>query len=202
MATDLAGNESAAGSLAVPYGEPPSLTVDDASAPEGEALEFTVVLDHETAAGFEVTVSLVDATARAPHDYDATAHTLTFAGTAGESHTFTVSTTEDRRAERTKFFDVRLSATDPAVDATDTAVGRIRDDDHQELDIEDATATEGDGLGFTVTLVNGSVPEAFTVTVGYEDGSATGGVRLHRHRARAHLRGHRRGGARLHGGHH
>ncbi|MDE0194065.1 MAG: Ig-like domain-containing protein, partial [bacterium] len=176
VATDAAGNDSvAAQSLVVPYGAPPSLTVEDAEALEGEAVAFTVTLDHAAANGFEVTVTLSDGTARAPADYDATSHTLTFAGTANESHTFTVPTTEDRRAERTKTFDVSLSTDDGSVDASDTAVGRIKDDDHQELVIEDVTAEEGEDLSFTVTLINGSVPAAFTVTIGYQDVTATGG---------------------------
>ena len=44
------------------------------------------------------------------------------------------------------------------------------------LTVEDAGAAEGQPLAFTVTLVDGAVPEAFTVTIGYEDGTATAGT--------------------------
>ena len=44
------------------------------------------------------------------------------------------------------------------------------------LTVEDAGAAEGQPLAFTVTLVDGVVPEAFTVTIGYEDGTATAGT--------------------------
>ena len=87
-ATDLAGNPSAAASgLTVPYGEPPSLTVEDAEALEGDALTFTVTLDHATASGFEVTVTLSDGTARAPDDYDASSHTPQLRGHREPSRT-------------------------------------------------------------------------------------------------------------------
>ena len=119
-----------------------ALTIADADADEGNALAFTVRLDNAVPGGFTVTPTFTDGatvpggdlsalTARQGSDYRASQVTLDFAGTAGETVTFTVPTIEDGTAEYPELFTVGLavSGTTHSVTATDTATGIIRDDD-------------------------------------------------------------------------
>jgi hypothetical protein len=121
-----------------------------------------------------VDVSFTDVTAAGGSDYDDTAQVLNFAGAAGETQTFTVSTTDDALLEGTETYTVNLSASDPNVDAADIGTGTILDNDTPAVTIDDVTALEGDGLQFTVTL-DTAVAGAFTVDVSFTDVTATGG---------------------------
>ena len=140
-------NSPAAGPYTPPTEDPEpevsaTLTIDDASADEGDALSFTVTLDNAVPGGFAVTPTFTDGvtvpgedyshlTATQGSDYRASAPTLDFAGTAGEAVTFTVPTIEDQKTEYPKVFTVGLSVsgTSHRVTATDTATGIIYDDD-------------------------------------------------------------------------
>ena len=140
-------NSPAAG----PYTPPPDdpapevsaiLTIADASADEGDALSFTLTLDEAVPGGLAVVPAFTDGvtvpgedyshlTAHQGTDYRAETLTLDFAGTAGETVTFTVPTIEDQEAEYPEVFTVGLSVsgTSHRVTATDTATGIIYDDD-------------------------------------------------------------------------
>ena len=153
--------------IAVTAPTPAVVTVADASADEGDLLTFTVTLDKEVQGGLTVTPSFTDGTATKVTDYTENTAPLTFAGTAGETETFTVATTEDNDDETNETFTVSLTVagTSATITATDTATGTITDDDDDRpiVTIADTIATEGEDLTFTLTL-DKAVPESFSVT--------------------------------------
>ena len=76
---------------------------------------------------------------------------------AGETQSFTVSTSEDTDKEHGRDVHRRPDAcpeTTATVTATDTATGTITDDDGAlaAVTVADASADEGDSITFTVTL--------------------------------------------------
>ena len=160
-------------------GRPPAVTIGDASADEGDDITFTATLDKPVAGGFTVTPSFTDGTATEGTDYTANTAAISFAGTAGETQTFTVATTEDSDVEDDETFTVGLSVsgTSASVTATSTATGTIRNDDETPavVTIADASAEEGDDITFTVT-VDRAVAGGFTVTPSFTDGTATEGT--------------------------
>ena len=163
-----------------------TVTIADASADEGDALSFTVTLDNAVPDGLTVTPSFTDGTATNGTDYTANTNALNFTGTAGETQTFTVSTTEDTDVEDNETFTVGLTAsgTTHSITASDTATGTINNDDSAPVStpvisatvtIDDAKATEGKSIAFTVTLDN-AVPGGLKVTPSFTDGTATKGT--------------------------
>ena len=130
--------------------DPPTLSVADVSAEEGDGLTFTVRLS--AVSGRDVTVDWEAATLDAEGDdaedgtdYTAGSGTLTFAPAAvavfdefgsfvshtlgEERKTFTVATTEDADEEENETFTVSLSNASNASIAEATAKGTIRNDD-------------------------------------------------------------------------
>ncbi len=154
-----------------------AVTIGDASANEGDSITFTVTLDKAVGGGLKVTPSFTDATATEGTDYTENTGVLTFAGTAGETQSFTVATTEDTVVEANETFTVGLavSGTTATVTATDTATGTVTDDDSAAVTIGDASANEGDAITFTVTL-DKAVSGGLTVTPSFTDGTATKGT--------------------------
>ena len=125
-----------------------------------------------------MTPGFTDGTAIDGTDYTANTAALTFAGTAGESQTFTVATSDDTGDEPDETFTVSLtvSGTTATVTATDTATGTILDDDSPAvLTVGDASASEGDPLIFEMML-DRAVAGGLTVTLSYTDGTATKGT--------------------------
>ena len=131
-----------------------AVTVDDQSAEEGGDLTFTVTLDKAVQGGLTVTPSFTDVTTDKSADYTENTTALTFTGTAGETKTFTVSTTEDAVLEAGETFTVGLtvSGTTLTVTATDTGTGTITNDDSAAVTVNDRSAEEGESATFTVTL--------------------------------------------------
>ena len=166
-------------------GTAPAVTVADASAAEGDSITFTVTLDEEVSGGLTVTPSFTDGTATKGTDYAENTAAITFTGTAGESKSFTVATTEDTDEESDETFTVGLtvSGTSETVTATDTATGTITDDDGEAeggatapaVTVADASAAEGDSITFAVTL-DEEVSGGLTVTPSFTDGTATKGT--------------------------
>ncbi len=158
---------------------PAVVTIADAAADEGDDITFTVTLDKAVASGFTVTPSFTDGTATEGTDYTENTAGISFAGTKGETQTFTVATTEDSEEESDETFRVslRVSGTSASVTATSRATGTIRDDDETPavVAIADAAADEGDDITFTVTL-DKAVASGFTVTPSFTDGTATEGT--------------------------
>ena len=129
--------------------------------------------------GLTVTPSFTDVTATEGTDYTANTSALTFTGTAGETKTFTVATTEDTDAELNETFTVGLAVSETTVEVTasDTATGTITNDDGAPpaVTIEDVSAAEGDSITFTVTL-DKAVSGSFSVTPSFTNGTATEGA--------------------------
>ena len=151
------------------------VTVNHANASEGDGITFTVTLGEAVQGGLTVTPSFTDVTAVEGTDYDKNTEALSFTGTKGETKTFTVSTTEDTTLEGAETFTVGLSASNSSVTSTDTGTGTINDDDSAEVTIDDASATEGDDITFTVTLSE-AVQGGLKVTPSFEDVSAVEGT--------------------------
>ena len=149
-----------------------TVTINDASAAEGESMTFTVTLDKAVQGGLTVTPSFTDGTTIEGTDYDENTTALSFTGTAGETKTFTVATTEDAVLEANETFTVGLSVSNApsGVTATDTGTGTINNDDSATVTINDSSATEGSGIEFTVTL-NKAVQGGLTVTPSYTNGT-------------------------------
>ena len=151
-----------------------TVTIDDASANEGDSMTFTVTLDNVVQGGLKVTPSYTNGTA-ASTDYDENTTALTFTGTANETKTFTVSTTEDAVLEADETFTVGLSTSNSSVTFTGTGTGTVNDDDLSGVIIDDAGANEGDDITFTVTLEN-AVQGGLTVTPSFTDVTAVEGT--------------------------
>ena len=151
-----------------------TVTVNDASADEGNGVTFTVTLDTAVQGGLKVTPGFTDGTAVEGTDYDENTTALSFTGTQGETETFTVSTTEDAVLEADETFTVGLSVTDApsGVTSTDTGTGTINNDDGAGVIIADADANEGESITFTVTLTE-AVQGGLTVTPGFTNGTAS-----------------------------
>src|SRR5207248_3326573 len=105
---------------------------DDVTVVEGVGMVFTVTLNNAVQGGTTVAVTLSDVTATggaaplvSPEDYDNVVANLVFAGTAGETHQFTVATLDDAVLEPTETFTVSLNALNPLVTDSDTGTGTI-----------------------------------------------------------------------------
>ncbi len=142
-----------------------TLTVDDVTVMEnvaGGLATFKVTLSNGVQNGFKVDYKTVNGTAIAGKDFTDTTGTLTFAGMPGESQMFTVAITNENLVELDEMFTVQLFnivPTDAGVSAakiaTDTATGKILNDDSAEFKIAKmATAAEGSPVMFLVTLTN------------------------------------------------
>ncbi len=111
---------------------PRALTVADVTTDEDNNLVFTVVLNKSTASAFTVKVSTLAGSATGGGvDYtNLDGHTLSFAGTKGETVTFTVAVNPDKLIENNENLTVALSAISIAdVNISDTAIGTITDND-------------------------------------------------------------------------
>ena len=100
----------------------PQLSIGDAAAVEGDAVEFTVTLTGTTNQDVTVDFQTADGTARAGSDYDQRSGTLTF--TPGDrTRTISVPTIEDDIREEDETFLVTLTNPGGATLADDTATG-------------------------------------------------------------------------------
>ena len=105
---------------------PPALSVSDARAVEGGAVEFTVTLSAASDAAVTVDYATSDGTAAAGADYTATSGTLTFA--AGETaKTVRVATAADAADEDAETFALMLTSPSGATLADASATGTIVD---------------------------------------------------------------------------
>ena len=172
-----------------------TVSISDGSAAEGDGINFTVTLSAAVQDGLTVTPGYTDGTAVEGTDYDANTTPIPFTGTANETKTFKVSTTDDEVLEGNETFTVSLTVSGAPVGVTAPGsgsnsvsakrvawassqsgvggVGMINNDDSSEVTIDDASAEEGNAMTFTVTLSE-AVQGGLTVTPGYTNGTAAG----------------------------
>ena len=160
---------------------PPSLSISDASAIEGEDLTFDVSLD--TASGLEVnvqyrTVQQSGTNAADPvDDYEPVTDWSPIAFAPGAtSMPIMVRTVSDGDSEDETFLVELRAPPDPstplnAVIVDSVAVGTILSSNKPRMSIADADADEGDTMQFVVTL---SEPAPGPVTVSYATAELTG----------------------------
>ena len=128
------GKTSAARVAAFHVQGPPSVSIGESSATEGDVgtttMSFPVTLSAASAQPVSVTYATADGTATAPSDYANTSGTLTF--DPGErSKTISVAVVADTAIEQDESFSVAISGALGATIAVGTASGRITNDDTQ-----------------------------------------------------------------------
>ena len=156
---------------------PPSLSVVDASAEEGEAVAFTVTLTlpNDMARNEDVTVMYATSSGTATEgtDYTAKSGTLNFAADAEADDqmqimkTVSVATTDDEISEGAETFTLTLSSVSANAEiGTGTATGTINASDGTPMvSVADASADEGEEVKFEVRLSKASTSD---VIVEYE----------------------------------
>jgi hypothetical protein len=150
------------------------ISISNASAHEGGNIQFVLTLDHAVANSFTVGVSFQQGIAQGNgKDFASVIQTIKFAGTANESQTVTVVTTDDDIAEGDENFSVALFTTALGLDVSSTATGTIIDNDVAQITIDDARVSEGEEINFELTL-DKNVKRGFTVAVNLSDGTAVG----------------------------
>ncbi len=155
-----------------------SVTIADISGNEEDGvITITATVDNAVQGGFTVDVSTIDGTAlTADSDYTAvTSQTLTFAGNAGETQTFTISPTADTKLETDETLTVsqsNLAGTTLGVVITDGATVTITNDDTATVTIEDITVNEADGTTTLITTLDNPVQDGFVLHATTVDGTA------------------------------
>lgn len=143
--------------FAVGAGPPPSLSINDVVAPEGNSgttpFSFKVTLSHATTKAVSVKYATSDDTATAPSDYIAASGTLTF--NPGETtKAIVVQVVGDTVVEADESFFVTLSDAVNATIANDTGSGGITNDDTAapvSAGSYQGATQEGNYVYFTVT---------------------------------------------------
>ena len=153
---------------------PPTVSVANAAALEGNDIDFRVTLS--VASAKTVTVNYATSfetgnTAKANDLSGTTSGTLTFSP-GDTSMTASIGTNEDSTDEENETFTVTLSGASNATIADATGTGTITNDDNPPtVSVANAAALEGNDIDFRVTL---SVASAKTVTVNYATSFGTG----------------------------
>ena len=152
---------------------PPTLSIADATAVEGETARFAVRLSRASEQTVTVSYRTAGGTAAAGRDFDATSGTLTF-GPRTTQQVIAVPTREDKLDEPNETFLVTLSNPIGATLEDGSATGTIIEYDESvplpKLSIADTTAVEGETAHFTVRL---SPASEQTVTVSYRTAGGT-----------------------------
>ena len=151
----------------------PTAGIDDASASEGDEVGFTITLSNPSVSQIDIDYTTTGGTATEGTDYPDATSTVSFA--PGETtKPVSVPTTEDTTDEPDEGFAVTISLASGETDATiadATGAGTITDDDATPAAaIDDASASEGDAVGFTITLSNPSVNQ---IDIDYTTSSGT-----------------------------
>jgi len=147
----------------------PTVSINDATVPEGTSATFTVTLSQATTVPVTITFVTTNGTAVAPADYTAAANTLTIPAGA-TTGTIVVPTAADLVVEPPENFALNLTGATNATIADSQGVGTIFDTGTLTLTINDVTATEGSNAVFTVTL---SGPSSQPVTVNFTTANGT-----------------------------
>jgi hypothetical protein len=135
-----------------------SVSVDDAAAHEGNAVEFVVKLSKASGVQVKVEWETSEGTAVSPADFTKDEGVVTIP--AGDlKGTFKVKTVDDHTDEVDETFRVTLSAPHNATIGDGSAVGTIRDDDGPRVFVSDTSSPEDTRLRFTVELGKASVQD-------------------------------------------
>lgn len=160
------------------------ISIEDVSGNENDGnITLTATLDNPVDGGFMVNINFTDNTATtADSDYTVkNPLVLTFAGTTGETQTFTITPIADSKLEDDERLFIGLSnliattVDGSNVSTSDGAEVTILNDDTASVTIADVSGNEDDGtITLTATLDN-AVDGGFTVDVSSTDGTATTG---------------------------
>ncbi len=161
---------------------PPTLSVADISATEGnsskKAFVFTVTLNQALTTSVSVKYATANGTATSGSDYSAVSGTLTFSP-GQTSKTVTVQVNGDTLYEADETFTLNLSNASGAIIGRSQATATILNDDTAPvISVSDASVTEGNSgttnAVFNLTLSAAS-GVATTVSYSTSDGTATAG---------------------------
>ncbi len=151
--------------------DPPTLSVADASAEEGNSVTFTATLSAASGQMVTATWTASSDTAASGDLTGTLSGSLTFAPGV-LTKTFTVGTREDTIDEDDETFTVTLSNLSNATLTGGTATGTIDDDDEAPtMGVSDGSASEGEIVSFTATL---SAASGKTVTVNWTASAESG----------------------------
>ncbi|MCB0033506.1 MAG: lamin tail domain-containing protein, partial [Anaerolineales bacterium] len=148
---------------------PPTLSIGDSSATEGETVSFAVTLaavsEITATVDYNITFDTADG-----DDLVATANTLTFAP-GQTTQTINIATTDDAVYEPAQTFMVNLNNATGSTLADNQAIGTIIDDEAPPvISVDDVSVVEGELVTFTVTL---SAASEVTATVAYNTADDT-----------------------------
>ena len=134
----------------------PELSVADASAAEGSAVEFTVSLSEASSDTVTVAYATSGGTATSGTDFTAASGTLTFAANE-TSKTVSVATTDDTVDEENETFTLTLSSPTNATLGDSTATGTINDDDGEVVpltaEFQNVPAAHDGSTAFTLRVL-------------------------------------------------
>ena len=159
-----------------------SISIDDVTRMEnadGGAttdFTFTVTLTNDVDTGFTVDYATFDGSAVAGDDYTATTGQIAFAGTLGETQTFTVTVNNDAMVETDETFTVQISnvqANGRTIMIMDNSgTGTITNDDSTVITLADTTGDEDDGTITVVATLSNAVQGGFILNASTADGTA------------------------------
>ncbi len=149
------------------------------SATEGSGVVFTITLSNAVDVDTSVTFSTADGTATTgDNDYTAITSQLVLFTAGTTSRTATVNTTADSKVEANETFTASLGGLNAGgrsvtISPTNSSTtGTISNDDSAVFSIGSASATEGSGVVFTITLSN-TVDVDTSLTFSTSNGTAT-----------------------------
>ncbi len=164
------------------------LSINSVSNTEGNAgtqtYTFTVTSDKAVDVPFTINAGTVNGTATTgDNDYAPNSATLNFAGTAGESHTFSVTVNGDLKVEPNETFTVPLSTVVASgrnvviSEPSGTGTGTITNDDAATISITDVSLAEGN-VGTTNFVFNVTLSQVVStaVTVDFATANGTAGA--------------------------
>ncbi|WP_216911979.1 Calx-beta domain-containing protein, partial [Synechococcus sp. CCAP 1479/13] len=163
-----------------------SFSINDVSVTEGNSgtktAVFSVTLNNAVSGGSSVSYATANGTATAGSDYLATSGTLTFAGTAGETQTISVTINGDTAFEPDETFFLNLSAPTNGVTIADSqGLGTITNDDPAPLPVvtlavSPASVTENGATNLIYTFTRtGATTNPLTVNYAI-NGTASNGT--------------------------
>ena len=133
----------------------PQISIEDASATEGTAIDFKVKVNPPSAQQITLDYATADGTADS-NDYSSTSAGSLIIPAGSDSATISVQTTDDTTFEKEETFTVTLSGAPTGTDIkTATATGVIENDDPRpisQIRVADTSADEGSSIDFEVSV--------------------------------------------------